>query len=255
MKPMYDMVEINSSSLVVPKMYQRRLNTDRVAAIVAEFDERIANEPKVSLRDGTYFIFDGQHTVMARKQKNGNCDLPILCKVYYGMTEDEEARLFAAQTGKSAPLTPSAKLRANLYGNDANSLAFVEATEKAGLHIGYERAPGKGRIICINTAFAEFKRSGPAVYTEALTVMHKAWEGAPESLRAELIRAMIRFVELYHNDYNRSRLVAKLRETNPVTLYLAGMSDKSLKGRKKYVNLILRIYNGTSKKGALPVKF
>ena len=86
-------------------------------------------------------------------------------------------------------------------------------------------------------------------------VMHKAWEGVPESLRAELIRAMIRFVELYHNDYNRSRLVAKLRETNPVTLYLAGMSDKSLKGRKKYVNLILRIYNGTSKKGALPVKF
>ena len=79
-------------------------------------------------------------------------------------------------------------------------------------------------------------------------------EGVPESLRAELIRAMIRFVELYHNDYNRSDWSQNFA-TNPVTLYLAGMSDKSLKGRKKYVNLILRIYNGTSKKGALPVKF
>ncbi len=81
MKTIYDMVEVHSGSLVVPEMYQRRLNNSRVARIVAEFDERIANEPKVSFRDGTYYIFDGQHTVMARKQMNGNKDLPILCAV------------------------------------------------------------------------------------------------------------------------------------------------------------------------------
>ena len=252
---LYEMMALNTNKLVVPETYQRRLNTERVACIVAEFDERIANEPKVSFRNGKYYIFDGQHTVAARKRMNGGNDLHILCKVYRDIPEDEEARLFAAQTGKSAPLTPSAKLRANLHGNDARSLAFIDATEKAGLHIGYERAIGKGRITCINTAFAEFKRTGSAIYTEALTIMEKAWEGAPESLRAELLQAVIRFVELYHNDYSRSRLITRLRETNPKTLYLAGMSDKTLKGRKKYVNLILCIYNGTSKKGALPVKF
>ncbi len=255
MKTIYDMLEIHSESLVVPDQYQRNLNTDRVASIVAEFDERIANEPKVSLRDGTYYIFDGQHTVMARKQMNGNKDLPILCKVYHGMTEDEEARLFAAQTGESAPLTPSAKLRANLHGNDADALAFVEATEKAGLNIGFERADGNGRITCINTALGEFKRVGADVYTEALTVMQKAWNGVPESLRADLIRGVVRFVELYRDIYNRNRLIKKLSETNPTALYVGGMADKSFKGKKKYVNLIYRIYNGTSKKGALPVKF
>ncbi len=42
---------------------------------------------------------------------NDGNDLLILCKVYRDIPEDDEARLFAAQTGESAPLTPSAKLR------------------------------------------------------------------------------------------------------------------------------------------------
>ncbi len=251
----YEMMTLNSNKLVVPKAYQRRLNNDRVARIVADFDERIANEPKVSFRDGKYYVFDGQHTVSARKKMNDGNDILIRCKVYRDIPEDEEARLFAAQTGESAPLTPSAKLRANLHGNDADAIAFVEATEKAGLNIGFERADGNGRITCINTALGEFKRVGAEVYTEALTVMQKAWNGVPESLRADLIRGVVRFVELYRDIYNRNRLIKKLSETNPTALYVGGMADKSFKGKKKYVNLIYRIYNGTSKKGALPVKF
>ena len=74
-------------------------------------------------------MFDGQHTIVARKHMNGNNDLPILCKVYYGMTEAEEALLFAMQTGYSAALTPSARLRANLRGEDKASGEFYAATE------------------------------------------------------------------------------------------------------------------------------
>ena len=251
----YEMMEINSANLVVPEKYQRKLNSSRVDRIVANFDERIANEPKVSYREGKYNMFDGQHTSVARKRMNGGKDLMILCKVYRNLTEDEEALLFARQTGESAPLTPSAKLRARLHGNDEEAVAFVDATERAGLHIGFEQAAGNGRITCISTAFSEFKRVGAEIYTEGLTVMLKAWGGAPESLRAELLRAVVRFVELYHGEYSHNRLVKRLHDTNPTTLYHAGMSDKTLRGKKKFVNLIHRIYNGTIKKGALPVKF
>ncbi len=116
---MYEMVEINSRDIVIPDAYKRRLNTDRVAKIAAGFDECIANEPKASQRDGRYYVFDGQHTIAARKKLNRNADLPILCKVYRGITEHDESLLFAAQTGESAALTPSAKLRARLHGISA----------------------------------------------------------------------------------------------------------------------------------------
>ena len=103
-------VMLGSEALIIPRTtYQRTLNEDRVRRIAAEFDERIANEPKVSCRDGRYYVFDGQHTIAARKLRGGGRDLPIRCKVFYGLTESDEALLFAQQTGASASLTAGAK--------------------------------------------------------------------------------------------------------------------------------------------------
>ena len=202
-----------------------------------------------------YYVFDGQHTIVARKHMNGNNDLPILCKVYYGMTEADEALLFAMQTGYSSALTPSAKLRANLHGADKASGEFYEATEEAGLHVGFERGGGTGRILCINTAFAEFKRVGAEVYKEALTILLEAWGGAPDSLRAEVIQGIVHFVELYHGEYDRERLIYSLRAYEPKFVYAAGKAEKELRGVKRYVNLFYRIYNGRRRHEILPMKF
>ena len=60
----YREMTISSALMEVPReAYQRNFNVNRAKKIAEEFDERIANEPKVSFRDGRYFVFDGQHTV------------------------------------------------------------------------------------------------------------------------------------------------------------------------------------------------
>ena len=79
----YKELRIMSTDLLIPRnTYQRELNTDRVHKIVKQFDERVANEPKVSFRNGSYYVFDGQHTIAARVERNGSNPLMILCKVY-----------------------------------------------------------------------------------------------------------------------------------------------------------------------------
>ena len=66
---MYNLEEIDSSKITTPvSLYQRATDIKRVNEIAKNFDERIANEPKVSFRDGKYFVFDGQHTLLARKR-------------------------------------------------------------------------------------------------------------------------------------------------------------------------------------------
>lgn len=53
----YREMTLSSSQLEVPReTYQRNFNVNRAKRIAEEFDERIANEPKVSYRDGKYFV-------------------------------------------------------------------------------------------------------------------------------------------------------------------------------------------------------
>lgn len=95
-----------NSALLFPCMeYQRLLRTEKVASIAENFSEYIANDPKVSFRDGRYYVFDGQNTVEARRACNGGKDLPIRCKVFLGLSKEDEATLFALQTGNATCLT------------------------------------------------------------------------------------------------------------------------------------------------------
>lgn len=63
----YEEKVINSAFLEIPADYQRGLSIPNVEKMSAEFTELIANPPKVSYRDGHYFVFDGQHTIVTRK--------------------------------------------------------------------------------------------------------------------------------------------------------------------------------------------
>ena len=114
----YKEIAINSAFLEIPAEYQRRLQMSKVKQMVAEFNGVIVNPPKVSYRDGRYIVIDGQHTIVCLKTLNGGKDLSIVCRVYTGLTKEEEALVFAEQTGASTPLSAGAKLRAKLVGQE-----------------------------------------------------------------------------------------------------------------------------------------
>ena len=49
----YKEMTLSTAQIEVPReTYQRKFNARRALKIAADFDERIANEPKVSYRDG-----------------------------------------------------------------------------------------------------------------------------------------------------------------------------------------------------------
>lgn len=125
--------------------YQRLLRMGKVAKIAANFSEYIANETKVSYRDGRYFVFDGQNTIKARKTCNGGRDLPIRCKVFYGLSIEHEALLFAVQTGISSELTAGEQLRAKLVAHEENACDFVSVTEDTGVRFALDGIRARGK--------------------------------------------------------------------------------------------------------------
>ena len=133
--------------------YQRLLRMGKVARIAANFSEYIANEPKVSYRDGRYFVFDGQNTIEARKTCNGGRDLPIRCKVFYGLSKEHEALLFAVQTGISSELTAGEQLRAKLVAHEENACDFVSVTEDTGVRFALDGIRAPWKIYCIRSAY------------------------------------------------------------------------------------------------------
>ena len=191
--PPYQMRVIHSSKLIYPReIYQRGVQRKRVELIAADFNEYVANEPKISFRNGKYYVVDGQHTIEARILRNGGRALPILCKVYTGMTMQQEALLFAEQNGHSAPLSAGIKLRAKVAGDDAPSKEFLAATNRVGLEFNYDSLQlSDYRISCVGTALKLYNEMGEKIYCESLRIIVAAWDGKPDSFRASVLRGMI----------------------------------------------------------------
>ena len=194
--------------------YQRLLRMGKVAKIAANFSEYIANEPKVSYRDGRYFVFDGQNTIEARKTCNGGRDLPIRCKVFYGLTKEDEATLFAIQTGNATCLTAGERLRANLVAENPDALYFVGITSNAGVEFAYDGIRAPWKIYCIETAYELYKQYGCERYVEMLHIINEAWKGNVDAYLAGVIRGVARFISVYEGEYSRERLALNILSGN-----------------------------------------
>lgn len=251
----YKMEPINSDMLTIPRKYQHQIHKRQVDAIVANFDERIANEPKVSFRNGRYNVFDGQHTIKARVKRNENKPLDILCKVYYGMTLEDEAHLFAKQFGESHKLTGGEEIKALLVANDPKAIAFKDATESCGVYLDLEDSKGDHHLTCIKTAYAAYLKIGEERYKEALGIITSAWDGAREALMVEPIKAMTEFVRIYHGKYDYRHLVMCLRSVPPRSIVDKIKTDIINSGNKKYIFPIFNLYNDSGDVTELELKF
>jgi len=252
--PPYEMITLDTSVLIIPRdTYQRPLQSDEVKEIIAQFSPYLLNEPKVSFRNGKYYVFDGQHTIISLLEMNEGKHIAIRCKVYYGMTEQEEAKLFSMQTGAGRKLSPADKIRAELHARDIETMNFRDATLKTGVSFENSGESNSCSLRCINTARAEYERVGEKIYTEALDVMVEAWTGCRSAFKADVLKAVVAFVKEYSGKYSRERLISRLKTEDPENIYRAIRSDFDTPVELRYVAPIVKIYNGNSTLNALGI--
>ena len=85
---------INTKDLIPHPVAQRDFVKSHGDKLAKRFNWDSYNPISVSFRDGKFWVIDGQHRLYAIKKNAGGKDVTILCRVFYGMTELDEANYF-----------------------------------------------------------------------------------------------------------------------------------------------------------------
>lgn len=233
--------EIVNSSKLARAAYQRPLSPRRVQAIVNQWDETLANEPKLSFRDGKYYCFDGQHTIAARKVRNGGKDLDIRCKVYYGLTYEEEAWEEAHQHDNVKRMSALETVKALYEAKDRDVVNMFSVTNGLGIEMTFGTSEKDGKINCLDTALNVYRRYGAPKYIEIMSLIRDTWGGSYPCYNANIVRGVADFYTRYSGRFSRPNFIKKLSAVHPVAL----MRDAKLRigSRTKVCDEICAIYN------------
>lgn len=238
-------------ALNVDDLYQRQIKDMRIKNIVKHWNPDLVNPPKVSLRsDGSMYIFDGQHTAVAYKIHEGD-DAQILCKVYRGLTWQEEVELFLAQEGPDKrALTTNERLRAMYNSNDEQVRSMVKAAELAGVRVDFGKSQATNKVTAVSTLFKVYKRISREQYIDMLVVLRNAWDGNPEGFTRELLTGMAEFFKAYYGKFKLKDLEKSLSKVSPIQITREGKSIGT--ASSTYARIILRIYNNGRSTNRLP---
>ena len=128
--------KIPIKNLVSCQDYQRSLSESQILKIVREFDLYQINLVKVSRRDGTNFVFDGQHTIEAVALKSGSRDTPVWCMIFDHLSYEHEAHIFAEQQKHHRPVSPYDTFYAHLESGSEKHLLIRDLVYSYNLELG-----------------------------------------------------------------------------------------------------------------------
>ena len=230
---------LRPSQLRTDPLYQRQLDIPRVEKIVKAFNGDTFNEPKVSYRDGVYWVFDGQHSLAAWRKYHGNEDKPIYCKVFKGMTWLEECDAFVRQNGIDKDPTTNDKLRAAYNSKDPDVVDMVDKASLCGFIVDFNASKTPSRIVATTALFRAYKTLGGENYLRMLTAVKDAWYGDIDAVSSQIISGMATVFKTY--EFQLEDFVKSMKKITPARIIAQG---KTYRDRTNtYSREIVKQYN------------
>lgn len=237
---------LRPSQVKIDYSYQRQVNEKKIAHILNTWNYDLVNMPKISQRiDGSYYAFDGQATLTAWKRHEN--DAPIKCKVYTGLSKDEEVELFLQQFGGSTPVsaTEKAKARYNRKGeSDLDVVGTVDTARLAGVTISFYPTQAKNSTNAVEACIRGYKRLGAQKFSEALSVLKDAWDGDHNAFGKSFINGIVELFSSNYGEIDRARLVRALAKNSP-GYYVQRAKDIRGNAAKNYALVFAMAYNAT----------
>lgn len=168
---------VRLGEMAVPESSQRKFDQAWADHIVSEFDLEQIGHPTLSMRDGHYFILDGQHRIDAIKRWLGDGweSQLVECYVYVGLSEQQEADKFL-RLNDAKQVSAFDKFRVGISARREEVLAIKSVLDAEGLCVSRDKVPGG--IGAVGTLRKIFKRAGPETLGKSLRIIRDAYGDA-----------------------------------------------------------------------------
>lgn len=249
---------IHSAKLTSGLPYQRPVNPKEVERLIAEWDERLLDPVVVSFRDGKFHVVDGQHRITAMRKMNGGNGVMVNCKVYSGLTYEQEADLCYKldKAKKRLSLSQSTNALAE-SGADAEITEVKRLVESSGFVWALNKSHGKtGEIVSTRALINAYRLLSKQNFCRLLSLLMHTWEGAPRSVTASVISGMALFLKTYDTELNDRSFIDRFSNIDPDEINRRGKADFSTNNAAlRFARVILEKYNGQRGGRKLPYRF
>lgn len=178
---------------VSPKA-QREFRKTHAESIAAEFELEGMGYPVVSLRDGNYWILDGQHRIAALKLCGFSDSDQIECECYEGLTESDEAELFLRRDDRRA-VTPFDKFRISITAGWQKECHIERIVQAEGYKISRDNTAGSiAAVTSLRFAYA----LGSETLQRTIRILGRAYDGDRAAFGEHLIKGMALVCQRYN---------------------------------------------------------
>jgi len=223
---------LNVSDLHTDGTYQRPLSTYRVRVIVLNYEPILFQPLIVGLRNGVYYVVDGQHRLEAAKEL-GFAEVP--CMIYETTSVEAEAKAFVWLQKFRRRITGPQQFTARLAYKDTAAVAIAKLLTSYGFEIGtYDRFETRRHnnliyaVKCLEQAYDE---GGTKRVEDMLSVLRNAWDGRAAALERSILLGLWKFMKA--NPYSAKALGERLKQIDPPSLRMAAMSITRSRGLKE----------------------
>jgi len=197
--------------------FQRELVEAKVKRIVVRFNELKLGVIEVAEIDGVYWVWDGQHRLVACRRLGRET---IACRISYGYTVEELADAFGDQGPDRAGVPAKDLFRSKLVAKSPAHLAAVEMLEHEGYRLEMSRTGADAAKVNCHGAIKSIatKDGGLLLLGTALRVLRRGWPEAT-TFQGTTLTALALFIMRYRDiapspagqkDYFESRLISVL---------------------------------------------
>jgi hypothetical protein len=192
------------AKMQVSPVSQRELNRARVDRMVVDFDLEQLGTPTVNLRDGWYYIIDGQHRIEALRELGWE-DQQVQCWTYEGLTEQDEAEKFL-KLNDTLAVNAFYKFRIGVEAGRPLECDIDRIVRSLNLRVSLDKLDGA--IGAVGTLRRVYMRGGPKTLRRTLRIVRDAY-GDP-GLEAAVIDGVGLFCQRYAEQIEDDAVVARL---------------------------------------------